>query len=114
MWVPGIRGLRWEPLAPWRCARAFRLACWLAAEPAQDVSGLDVLGSLDVLACFANALLELRFKRDHGWWWWWQSGCPFHGDLSQHIVQLFAVLFAVFSSDQGILRLKDSQGTPPV
>jgi len=43
-------------------AGAFRLACGLAAQPAQDMGRLDVLGTLDVSKAVTDACLELRFK----------------------------------------------------
>ena len=93
--------------------RAFRHACRLAAQPAQDVGRLDVLGPLDVSKTITDACLELRFERCQ-FWWWWQSGCTLDGDLAEHISQLFAVLFTGFVSDQGVFGLIRSQGTPPV
>jgi len=57
-----MRGLRREPLAPWKCFRAFRLACGLAAQPAQNLGGLNDLGTLDVPKAATDVYLELRFK----------------------------------------------------
>jgi len=104
-----MRGLRREPLAPWKCARAFRTYRGLALQPAQNVGRLNVLGALDVLTNLANAFLELRFER-----WWWQSSCSFDGDLAEHVGQLSSILFSVFTNKQGTFGLIGSQGTPPV
>ena len=59
-----MRGLRREPLAPWKCSRAFRTYRGLTLEPAQNVSGLNVLGALDVLTSPVDVDLKLRFKRN--------------------------------------------------
>ena len=67
-----MRGLRREPLAPWKSAKAFWTYRGLALQPAKNVGGLGVSGALDILAGLANALLELLFERSH-WNWWWQA-----------------------------------------
>src|ERR1017187_8609022 len=85
----------------------------LTVQPAQNVSGLNVLGVLDVFTSPVNAFLDLHFERnrENGWW---QSSCPLHGDLGKHLGQLVTILFAGFTSDQSTFGLIRSQGTPPV
>ena len=77
-------------------ARAFRTSVGLAAQPAQDVGGLDVLGTLNVLTHFADTDLELRFERKR------TSRQLSHspiGDLAEHRVQLSLPLLTDLASD---------------
>jgi len=82
-------------------------------QPAQNVGGLNVLGTLDVQTSLVNANLKLRFKRNRESGWW-QSSCPFHGDLGKHLGQLVTILFSGLTNDQSAFGLIRSQGTPPV
>ena len=59
-----MRGKGGIPLLLGR-SRDFPDLAGLAAQPAQNVGGLNVLGTLDVLAHLANVHLEPRFER---WW----------------------------------------------
>jgi len=76
------------------------------------VSGLDVLGALDVLTNPVDAHLKLRFERNRGRSR--QARCPLCGDLVEYPGQLPAVLLAGFTSDQSAFGLIGFQGTPPV
>ena len=107
-----MRGLRWEPLAPWHSAKAFWTYRGLALKPAQNVGRLNVLGALDIFTSPVDVDLKLRFERNRERWW--QSSCPLHGDLGKHLGQLVTVLFSGFTSDQSTFGLICSQGTPPV
>ena len=64
MGLPECGGKVGSPCSP---AEAGACRTWVgsAAQPAQDVSGLNVPSTLDVLAHVDNAPLELRFER---WW----------------------------------------------
>jgi len=76
------------------------------------VSGLNVLGALDVFANPVDADLKLGFERN--WGRSRQARCPLCGDLVEYPGQLPAVLLAGFTSDQSAFGLIRSQGTPPV
>jgi len=76
------------------------------------VSGLDDLGTLNVLTNPVDAHLKLRFERN--WGRSRQARCSPSGDLVEHPDQLPPVLLAGFTGDQGAFRLEDSQDTPPV
>jgi hypothetical protein len=106
-----MRGKGGIPLLPGR-SRGLPDLSGLAAQPAQDVGGLDVLSTLDVLAHVDNAPLELRLER------WWrrsrQTSCSPLRQLAEHNVQLSAPLLTDFASDQSAFRLKVPQGTPPL
>ena len=67
-----MRGKGGIPLLPGR-SRGFPDLVGLAAQPAQNVGGLAVLGTLDVLTHVDNAPLELRFER-----WWRRSRIRHH------------------------------------
>ena len=102
-----MRGLKWEPLAPWNSAKAFRTYIRLALQPTQNICGLGVLGTLDVLTSLANAFLDLLFERSCGnWWWWWQASSPLQGDLVEHFGEIFTILLVGFTSDQSTFGLK--------
>ena len=58
--LPECGGKVGSPCSPAE-AGAFRTWVGLAAQPAQDVGGLNVLSTLDVLAQVDDASLELRF-----------------------------------------------------
>ena len=60
--IPECGGEGGSPLLPGFETGAFRLACGLAAQPAQNVGGLNVLGTLDVSKAVTDAYLELRFE----------------------------------------------------
>ena len=93
-----MRGLKWEPLAPWNSSKAFWTYRGLAVQPAQNVGTLDVLGALEVFTSPVDADLKLRFKRnrENGWW---QSSCPLHGNLRKHFGQFVTILQVGFTSD---------------
>ena len=108
-----MRGLKWEPLAPWNSSKAFWTYRGLAVQPAQNVGTLDVLGALEVFTSPVDADLKLRFERnrENGWW---QSSCPLHGNLRKHLGQVVTILQVGFTSKQSTFGLICSQGTPPV
>jgi len=106
-----MRGKVGSPCSPVE-AGAFRTYIRLAAQPAQNLGGLNVLGKLDVLTHVDNAPLELRFKRK--WRQSRQPRCSPLGDLAEHSGQLCAPLLSDFASDQSAFRLKVPQGTPPL
>jgi hypothetical protein len=107
-----MRGRRREPLAPWKSTKAFWTYGELTLQPAQNVGGLNVVGTLDILTRPLDADLELDFDRrgERSR----QVRCPFDGDLVEYSGQLPLVLFVAFTSDQCTFRLIRSQGTPPV
>ena len=108
--LPECRGKVGSPCSP---AEAGACRTWggLAAQPAQNVSSLNVLGTLDVLTHLADTDLELRFERER------RSRQPSHspmGDLAEHRVQFSPPLRSDFTSNQSAFWLKTSQGTPPL
>ena len=58
-----MRGKGGIPLLPGRSRGFPDLEVGLAAQPAQNVGGLNVLSTLDVLTHIDNVPLELRFER---------------------------------------------------
>ena len=103
-----MRGLRREPLAPWNSAKAFWTYRGLALQPAQNVGGLNVLGTLDVFTSPVDADLETALREKPGEWMVavelpspWRSGqaswparhdslCGFH-ERSKHVrVDMFS------------------------
>ena len=111
MGLPECGGKVGSPCSPAE-AGACRTWVGLAAQPAQDVRGLNVLSTLDVLTRVDNAPLELRFER------WWrrrrQAICTVVRQLAEQSCQFATPLLSDFASDQCAFRLKVPQGTPPL
>ena len=107
--LPECGGKVGSPCSP---AEAGACRTWiemgLAAQPAQNVSGLNVLSTLDVLADVENASLELRFERQR------RRSRQTMRQLAEHGVQLSAPLITEFAAEQSTFRLKVPHGTPPL